>query len=350
MCEDGTLPSPAMASSATVSNALITAILDGVGLDMSDKVELLSGAGLRLESVQDINARTSLVGLWRLWDRVLRHTQDDYVGLRIGLSIPADRFGLAVHAAHNSENLRQSLQRFAKHIAIINGMIRCSVKDSGGRVAFDMRFHWDVLDLERHAVDIAFAGLLRWAQHHVSPEFRPCKVQLRHARCGALPRYEEVFAAPVMFGQSVNALVFDAALLEAPVRASNPELGSILEHHADLELSRLPALGSLPDRVRQILGAELREGRKLDLAGVAKELRMSSRALQRKLGEASTSFSALLDDARRVLAPELLGAPDANVEQVGYQLGYAEPTTFIRAFKKWYGITPGRHRSDHRGS
>jgi AraC-like DNA-binding protein len=74
---------------------------------------------------------------------------------------------------------------------------------------------------------------------------------------------------------------------------------------------------------------------------VARELRMSARQLQRKLSEASTSFSALQDDARKTLAPSMLATDGANVEQVAFSLGFADPTAFIRAFKRWFGVTPG---------
>ena len=68
------------------------------------------------------------------------------------------------------------------------------------------------------------------------------------------------------------------------------------------------------------------------------------RSMQRRLSEHATSFSILLDQARRSLAPALLTEPESNVEQVGFRLGYSEPTAFIRAFKKWYGVTPGSYR------
>jgi len=125
------------------------------------------------------------------------------------------------------------------------------------------------------------------------------------------------------------------------VRGANAELGSILDRFAAQEVSRIPSLGGLPERITQILERELAGGRRVELDLVARELRVSSRHLQRKLKESSTSFTALQDDARKALAPVMLGEPDANVAEVAFRLGFAEPTAFIRAFKKWFGITPG---------
>jgi AraC-like DNA-binding protein len=286
---------------ATVSTALISAILDGAALSQADKTAILADAGLGWETVRDVNARTSILVLSRLWKGVLRATRDPFAGLTIGKTIPGERFGLAVHAAKNSEDFGGVLRRFVKYASLINAMIRCDLKEDAEPARFTMKFSWDVLDLERHAVDITFAALTVWARRQVGEAFR-----LREVR--------------------------------------DLELGRILERHADTELASIPSIAGLPERIAQILERELRRGNKVDLPCVSAELRMAPRAIQRKLSESATSFSTLLDDARRALAPALLAEPTANVGQVAFKLGYAEPTAFIRAFKKWYGVTPGNYQ------
>src|SRR5262249_52922409 len=104
-----------MKTLVTVSNALVTAILEGIGLSFEEASRLLDSVGLSIERVRDVNGRTSIFALWRLWNRVLERTGDDFVGLRIGQSVPGERFGLAVYAAQNSDDFRQVLLRFAKY-------------------------------------------------------------------------------------------------------------------------------------------------------------------------------------------------------------------------------------------
>lgn len=328
---------------ATVSNALISAILDGVPLSEAQKAGLLEEADLDADVVRDVNERTSILVLSRMWARVLDLTGDPFVGLDIGHAVPPDRFGLAVHAATHSEDLRQVLQRFVKFAPLINGMIQCRLDEEDGVARFGMKFYWDVLGLERHAVDITFVGLLTWARRYLA-RFALREVRLRHSLASAEPRYREVFGAPVVLGAPRNEMVLDAADLDQVVLEKNLQLGCLLSRFATAELSAIPVLASLPERIIQILGRELQRGNRADLATVCAELRMPERYLQRKLQESSTSFSALRDDVRRTLAPAMLKAPSANVEQVGWRLGFAEPTAFIRAFKKWYGLTPGAYR------
>jgi AraC-like DNA-binding protein len=338
----------AMKPELTVSNALITAILDGLPLSEAEKGLLLEQAGLLPEHVRDINERTTLAVFQRLWAGILRRTDDEFVGVRIGDTISGSRFGLASHVTQNSLDLRQALGRFSRYAGLINDLILCTLEETAGTARLTMRFHWDILDLERHAVDIAFVVIVKWARQQVGARFRLHQVRLRHTHRSAQARYEEIFQAPVVLGCGRNELVFGPAALDEIIPGSDLELGQILDRYATAEISTVPVLTDLPSRVSQILTLQLRSGKVADLQRVCEELKLPERQLQRRLREASTTFSLLLEEARRSLAPDLLVAPAANVEQVGFQLGYSEPTAFIRAFRKWYDMTPGQYRKAKR--
>ncbi len=77
----------------------------------------------------------------------------------------------------------------------------------------------------------------------------------------------------------------------------------------------------------------------------------SSRQLQRRLRDAGTSFQALLEGTRHDLALRYLDEPHMTLSEVGFLLGFAEPSTFHRAFKRWTGTTPVDYRQGgHRTS
>jgi AraC-like DNA-binding protein len=49
-------------------------------------------------------------------------------------------------------------------------------------------------------------------------------------------------------------------------------------------------------------------------------------------------------------ARNLLAATDAPLKEVADQLGFSEPSSFHRAFKRWTGETPTRYRLSHRSA
>jgi len=94
--------------------------------------------------------------------------------------------------------------------------------------------------------------------------------------------------------------------------------------------------------VRQVILGRLL-GCEPDLSTVARELGMSTRTLQRRLKEERTTLNEVVG-IRRDLSTRYLRQPDLTISDVAYLLGFAEPSTFHRAFRKWSGLTPGEFR------
>jgi AraC-like DNA-binding protein len=82
----------------------------------------------------------------------------------------------------------------------------------------------------------------------------------------------------------------------------------------------------------------------VDARSVAKALKLHPRTLKRRLIQAHTPWSSLLDDARRQTACEQLRYHDASLRALAEQLGFSDQSAFIRAFKRWTGKTPAQYR------
>jgi AraC-like DNA-binding protein len=74
---------------------------------------------------------------------------------------------------------------------------------------------------------------------------------------------------------------------------------------------------------------------------------MSSRTMRRRLADETISFQKLLADCRmRQAVLEFQSRPDASIADIALRLGYAEHSTFTRAFSRWAGIPPQEFRSE----
>ncbi|MGI9520420.1 MAG: helix-turn-helix domain-containing protein [Hyphomicrobiaceae bacterium] len=71
---------------------------------------------------------------------------------------------------------------------------------------------------------------------------------------------------------------------------------------------------------------------------------ISERTLRRRLTARGTSFRAIREQAQFVRASELLAEPDAEIADIADAVGYEYPQHFIRAFRRWAGVTPGQYR------
>ncbi len=77
---------------------------------------------------------------------------------------------------------------------------------------------------------------------------------------------------------------------------------------------------------------------------IASSLNMSLRNLQRKLKEEDTSFKKILDETRSELSRQYLRGSDRSIIEVGFLLGFSEPSNFARAFRRWTGVSPHEYR------
>jgi AraC-like DNA-binding protein len=73
---------------------------------------------------------------------------------------------------------------------------------------------------------------------------------------------------------------------------------------------------------------------------VARELGCSRQTLYRRLKEEGVTFVELLDGLRRRLALRLVREQGLSVKESAYRLGFSDPASFSRAFKRWTGMSP----------
>ena len=146
---------------------------------------------------------------------------------------------------------------------------------------------------------------------------------------------------PVRFGQNQTGL-----LLRAPTLAFRlPEADRDLHDRAVAGLvpvqvgSRDQVHGSVRHLLRPLL--LMGQGRMEDMA---ERLGMHPRALRRRLQKEGTTFEAIKDDVRYAAARELLMLGDLNIIDIALTLDYATASSFVHAFRRWSGMSPGRWR------
>ena len=77
---------------------------------------------------------------------------------------------------------------------------------------------------------------------------------------------------------------------------------------------------------------------------VAHLLGVPVRTLQRRFQKNGISYSELVEETRCELAIRLLAEPGMPVAAVARALGYADPSSFSRAFRRWTGMAPKAYR------
>ena len=78
---------------------------------------------------------------------------------------------------------------------------------------------------------------------------------------------------------------------------------------------------------------------------VCNVLGISRSTLQRRLAEEGFTFQEILDRIRFELATRYLSKSDFSMSEISRMIGFMDPKSFFRAFKRKYGQTPEEYRS-----
>ena len=190
--------------------------------------------------------------------------------------------------------------------------------------------------------------LARWLANRPIP--------VRHAWMSSAAqdlRYREqqpFFEVPARYGCSSTGVAFDAAWLQRPLARAAESLQPFLDAApANLMRTHLAAPRAA-EQVRsqlQMQGDADRFSRTLQ--SVASTLGVSPRSLRRRLQLEGCSYYDLKDAMRRDLALNWVANSDISLVEVGDRLGFADASTFHRAFKRWTGAAPGNFRRRQQG-
>jgi AraC-like DNA-binding protein len=173
------------------------------------------------------------------------------------------------------------------------------------------------------------------------PDLSPCEISMCAQELEPGARHADFFRCTMTFGASRNAVAFPIAEVQRPFVTHNPQLLTALWPY--LQANTPPPPTSTVARVRAVIAERVR-GQRPDADSVARDLAMSTRAMQRMLRDHGTSFRRLLDEVRNEQARGYLASTAFSDAEVSFLLGFEDPNSFYRAFRSWNGMSPSAYR------
>jgi AraC-like DNA-binding protein len=335
-------------ASASVSGTIARAIAAAMRLRGHDPTPVLTRVGIDESLLTDVRSRVSAVATARLWEEVPRLIGEPDLGLGIGEN-PGDALGLAMYLLQSSPTLGEGLLKLGEYYRVFNDVHPLMMEPQPDQtLSLIVRTKNEPLPAPRHAVEFAFAWFMSTTRRITGRDLVPLTVRFEHPEPESVATHARIFRCPVRFDQDASELRFPMAWLEYPHPSYDPHLGQLLELEAKAELERLPANATCGARVREVLrpmlpGAYTRN-EEPTLEIVASKLAMSARTLQRTLKDEGTTFQRELDGLRQRIAESRLRDGNASLVEIAHELGFADQSTFHKAFVRWTGRTPGEFR------
>jgi AraC-like DNA-binding protein len=308
-----------------------------------DVKAVLSKAGLRLEEADDPTARLEVRTQIKLLELAAEELRDDFLGFHLARSFDLRELGLVYYVMASSEQLADALRNAERYSRINTDGARLRFKlDGTADIAIDY-VNVD-RDSDRHQIEFWLVTLMRICRQLTDSRIAARRLKVRHSRAGSPMKFKSFFGTDVEFDADADEIIFPASIASLPIVGRDTCLNKLLRRYAEEALACQPELrASNHSRVERIMPQLLPHGR-AGISEVARELRMSSRTLSRKLRDEGVTYAEILNKLRSALAKRYLGDRELPVTEIAWLLGYQEVSSFTHAFKRWTGMTPREFR------
>jgi AraC-like DNA-binding protein len=317
-----------------------------LGLDIA---QALTAAGVQAEDLADNGKRIAGAVHQRLLQHLIEVSGDPLFGLHCAHFVQPGSWSVLGYIAMNCATLGEAMSRIVPYEKLVGDMGVSRIEASADHVKLIWTCRHEAAPIRRHMVEEVLVSWLLYARWIADIQRSPQEVWFEHALPDGVDsaEYSTVFGCPVRFEQPCSALLVPLDYLGLPLRQADANLLRTLEEHALTVMAGLDKDEALPQRVKNALRLQLKDGlpRK---ERIAEKFNMTLRTLQRHLQQADTSYQQILDQLRQELAEHYLLRSELAIQDIANYLGFTEPRSFHRSFKSWTGQTPGQFRENKR--
>jgi AraC-like DNA-binding protein len=324
----------------SVSSRAILEACARLGLDTG---QILDAAQLSPAALQDPDARIPLEQVAAVWQKAYELSKDPNLALHAIEVLPFGAYRVIDFLASSAPTVGAAFAKVSDYFPIINDVVRLPYVVGDRDVTLAVEAPSRPATITRPYAEYTMAALFLRVRIATNQRFPLVRVEFSHPRPADIGEHERIFECGVQFDAETCQMVIARDVWDTPRTGGDPDLFSVLDAHARMLLQRLPNPGRIVGRVRDAIEAELRGGDP-KLESIAKRLAISPRTLQRRLREEGAVFNDVLDAMRFEAAKSYLAKGDVAGSEVAYLLGFAEQSSFNRAFRRWSGRTPTEYR------
>lgn len=332
---------------ATVSAGYVKALLDFAVLNGANEQRLLTRADIPAEALADQDNRLGFARYVALMREAKADTNNPALALEFGAASDMRKFsvvGLISHASANMMEALIQLNRYGRLVVDVEGIAdgaRFVLTDSNGQ-------RW-MEDRRANPNDFPEMTESTWSRFIVTtrrdfPEHTyALAAHVTHAAPAYRARYEELWQVPITFSSHWNAIHSDPSWERVQIQPDNRYVFGVLTERGDALLKGLESAETVRGKVEALIMPILHTG-EVNVETIAAKLNTSRQTLYRQLKDENATFEQVLDDLRHRMALDYITAKRVSVNETAYLVGFSDPASFSRAFKRWTGKSPREYR------
>tara|TARA_R110002073_G_scaffold8371_1_gene46217 strand:+ start:77424 stop:78476 length:1053 start_codon:yes stop_codon:yes gene_type:complete len=312
---------------------------------------LLSLLGLAEDdlSCSDIRLPDSVIN--ELHICAARLCQDHNIGLHAGQRMGLNNIGIIGHLMLTCTKTSQILNLHSRYQTLIGNGAMSEYTVDLDSVCLHFRRAEGAKPYQRHVYEFSLAGWMSLITLIAGQTIKPDLIEFPCEPPEDLSEQLAFFACELKyFSGNEMRIHFSRHHLERALLAGDSSLRESLEIAARQRLIELQGSysndsDSLLSRATHFIREALIHGPP-SIEVAAEHLDTSVRTLQRQLSAEALTYKTLVDKARRELCGRYILNNNLSLIDVSLMLGFSEQSSFQRAFKRWFEITPGEYRRE----
>jgi AraC-like DNA-binding protein len=326
----------------SISIHFVHSALHSVESSGHDISHILLVSGIDPALLQSADSRVTADHFSTLWLAVARCLDDEFFG-QDSHRMKVGSFAMLCRTLVHCKTLKSALVCMMRFFNLLLDDYHCSIKSEGqySQIMIEERsqnpqpriFGHETLLIMQH-------GIACWL---VGRRIPIVSAGFAYPEPSYSAEYHLMYSPELHFDQSVTTLTFDSQYLDLPVIQN--------ERTANAFIRAAPANIVLKYKNNSSFSATIRKTLRAipscdwpNFDAFASKLNMTRSTLRRRLEEEGQPFQMIKDQLRRDFAIDALSHTSQSVMEIAITLGFAEPSAFHRAFKKWTNTTPSEYR------
>lgn len=339
--------------------------MNGIGLDPQQALQETSLRNVNLATVGD-DELLPVADFSRLYAAAVKQMQSLRRPIPWAAGIGSDAFELMCFSLISCKTLGEALQRAQRFDHLLYPLLGYKMTLETNNSEFKLHYHvrtqsseetftpqqWDWakhFDAVSHV-----SGLMVWFKFAAwlvghSFELNGVSVSASYVSEAYEQGAQRVFGCPIQFDSDASTIRGPIDILQRRL-VHGPES---LERFLENSVYELIAAGNAPRSttaaIRSLITRDFNEGMP-SFKEMAEYLHCSESSLRRRLQQEDTSYQDIKDQLRCEFAIEHLRNRDTRINELAELLGFAEPSSFVRSFRSWVGMTPSAYREKNTSS